>query len=275
MVSSLRVWLLAALFGVALTGGACLYSEEPSTEVVAVQTGALNVQIEPGGAGVTRVSYEIRRGDKHYRAGSFMLDGVGGNFSVVLGAIESGDGYLMNLTAEVPLPDGVKKTTCNGSGDFSVMVSEITTVKLVLRCKSPLERMTVAERCPIICGIRSLPGEAPLGKRMTLKAAANLTGTLGSPLSFTWSSSGGRLVVGQTPGQAELECTEVGIPTVTVKLNNGDPTCTEDRVTLNVTCRRGPRPSRGSAGSLAADGGSGPRAGSGGSAAAQGGSPHR
>lgn len=270
MVSNGRAWRLAALFGAALAGVGCPTDEEPRDEVVAaVQTGALNLQIDPGGAGVTGVAYEIKKGRRHYREGSFELDGVGSSFSVVLGMIEAGDDYVLELKAEVPINGGAAKTTCKGSGDFTVTAHETGTIKLMLHCDNPLKRMTIAEKCPIICGIRSLPAEAPLGKRMKLKAASNLTGTLSSPLSFKWHSNGGHLFVNKDQGEVELECTEVGVPTVTVTLSNGDSACGEDRVTLNVSCRRGPNTHRGSAGSapsisgvagagsLAAGGGSG------------------
>ncbi len=230
------------LFALAVAGSGCPGSAAPDLPDVGVQTGALGVHIKKPVVEINKLEYTITHSGQFYRKGAFVIDKLESNFSAVVGGIEANSGYMLHLEAVAPKPGETKDSKCEGSAPFDVEVGETTVVSLLLHCEG-YEEKTPVERCPIVSSVRVLPSEAPIGKCVVLKALANVLGTLRTPLNYKWRSSSGKLQ-NDEPHVAKLECTEIGISTVTVDLATTDSECANDSVAIHVTCTSGDTRSR-------------------------------
>jgi hypothetical protein len=179
---------------------------------------------------IQNVDYAIEGDNGVSRAGSanvhrsgmlsFRVGGLRpGNYDVTLSALDSDDQGVL----------------CEGTASFAVAAGETSLANVNLQCRLPRRTGSVRVTgefnvCPLIEEVTVLPDSVEVGGSVALLAVA--TDLDEEPVAYEWSTTGGEIAA---PNEAEtsLLCTEPGVVTVTLRVNDGD--C-DDTLTTTVTC---------------------------------------
>jgi hypothetical protein len=104
-------------------------TETPPTSGSDLGSVALQLTI-PGGLEFDQISYDIS-GNGFHQAGTANV-GAGTTFSLTVGGIPAGTGYLLKLTAPNP---SSRVTGCAGSSTFAITGSQTTTLPVHMTCE--------------------------------------------------------------------------------------------------------------------------------------------
>jgi hypothetical protein len=191
------------------------------------------LQIAPG-VSLTSATYTITGPGSFTSSGTIAVGGSS-DVPVPVTGLPLGTGYEVDITGLAT--DNV--TTCTGSAGFDVTAGGASTVIVHLVCRQQLGGQLsvsgVFNVCPVLDGLAASPSEILVGGSLTLTAAAHDSDGGPSPLTYQWSASGGGLTAGIGP-DATFTCTASGTFTVGVSVSDGDQTCSNDGLTVTVTC---------------------------------------
>ncbi len=222
------------------TGCGSESSGGPSGSVADENVGSVGLALTlPGGAVLNTVAYTVT--------------GPGGYAS-------TGNVNVSNsatISARLPLPAGGpytialsgtstdNSTSCNGSGQASIVAGQTQTVTIHLTCKeaartgSALINGTL-NLCPVIDGVGTSPAEVLVGGTIALTGTAHDSDAAPAAVSYQWSTSSGSLS-SATAANPTFKCTEPGTATISLSVSDGDAVagCAATQ-TATVTCTRGP-----------------------------------
>jgi hypothetical protein len=225
--------LVAALTTLAM--GACSgQNAPPSSRATVENAGSVGLQLTlSSGEQINVLSYTITGPGGYSQTGNIDVSNSP-IFSAVIGGIPAGTGYTIVLTATA-VDGGI--STCMGSATFDVVANTTVTVPVTVRCKKPLRFGSVlingsVNECPNIDSAGILPAKAAIGGTMSLTSTAS---DGDSPtLTYSWTATSGTIAGASSPN-ATFTCTEVGMPTITLTVSDGDTVC-DDVFPMKVIC---------------------------------------
>ena len=238
-------WVLAA-FG-CIISAACKRAEPLAVRPAEAPTlGSLSLQIQLAGSIVPEIAYEIRSAERVARSGKFLPNAEDDIFTAVVGALPANDRYSIVFDAKAASRQTGQLLPCGGSATFQIIAGQTTVLGVLVRCSDVAAPPTAASassanspraphRCASITAVRALPGEAPVGKQVTLKTDIALGDATLEQLHFEWSANTGKLSDDRA-AEATFLCTSAGVATVTLKLSEAFEACHEERVFVYVTC---------------------------------------
>lgn len=238
-------WMLAVVGCIACA--ACNQAEPNLYRPATPSVGSLHLQIQLAGSIVPEIAYEISRDGTIARRGTFLPNGQDDVFTAVVGTLPASDRYSIVFAAKALDRQTGQLLPCDGSADFRIVAGQTTVLGVLVRCSdaaakpaAPSSSMATApdagHRCASISAVRALPGEAPVGKQVILKADIAPGDTMIDQLHFEWSANTGALL-NESAAEAVFLCTTSGVATVTLKLSEAFQACREERVFVYVTCR--------------------------------------
>jgi hypothetical protein len=258
-VSSRGPWI-AIVVSIWFASSGCLSpdSSMPPTPVPAASVGAVKLQLNLAGANVLEISYTLLRAGSVDRTGTFIVDGMIGDFNAVIGALPPSDHYAITFRGESRHATAGVTTPCSGAATFGVTPGQTTLLGVRIRCQDVVETGTndaggsgaaggaadsgssggsggsvsPTQQCPSINAVRAVPNEAPVGKTVVLKSDVNVS----DHVLYAWTSNVGLITDASAP-KASFLCTEVGVATVTLKVWDDDAGCLGESVFVYVTCR--------------------------------------
>ncbi len=200
-------------------------------------TGTVGLSLLVGDAAVNSISYDIS-GNGQHKTGTIALDNST-KIATIIGGLPAGNGYVITLTATAANDSTI---TCSGAATFSVVAGATASVQVHLECKVPARTGSVSVNgtinvCPTLDSLSVSPSEVIVGSSVSLTAAASDEDQGPSPLSYTWTVSGGTLS-STTSTTPSLTCTSLGDVTVQVVVSDGD--CS-DTASATVTCSAPPK----------------------------------
>jgi hypothetical protein len=222
----------------------------------------VKLQLNLAGANMREIMYTLLRAGTVERTGTFIVDGMIGDFSAVIGAMAPSDHYAITFRGESLHATAGVTTPCSGAATFGVAAGQTTLLGVRIRCQDVLETsandaggsgagggaagssaagsggssssgaLSPSHACPSINAVRAVPNEAPVGKTVVLKSDVNTS----DHVLYAWSSNVGLITDASAP-KASFLCTEVGVATVTLKVWDDDAGCSGESVFVYVTCR--------------------------------------
>jgi hypothetical protein len=229
---------LVCLLGLSACGSDRAHgSGEGEGEASAESVGSVGLALELSpGTRVDAVAFTITGPGGFAKTGSINVANSK-TVATTIGGIPAGDGYSVTLSASSA--DG--KTSCSGSGTFSVTVHSTSQVMVHLACHEAARTGSVAVSgslnvCPVLDGISANPGEVTVGASLTLSADAHDSDAGPAALSYQWTAIGGVLSqpTSKTP---TFTCTGPGPATLGVTVSDGDATAScADTGTISVNC---------------------------------------
>ena len=212
----------------------------PSDSVADENAGSLGFALTlPGGAALNTVSYTVTGPAGYASTGSVNVSNSATISTRI--SLPAGGPYTIALSG-TSTDNG---TSCNGSGQTSIVAGLTQTVSIHLTCKeasrtgSALVTGTL-NLCPVIDGIGASPSEVLVGGSIALTATAHDGDAAPAALSYQWSVSSGSLS-SATAANPTFKCTDPGAATISLAVSDGDATagCVATE-TATVTCTRAP-----------------------------------
>jgi phospholipase C len=229
-----RASILAILSSTAFIVGSC-GERTPSTANNGA-TGSVDLALVEGGVTLNSVSYTITGPNGFSNSGTINV-AASSSVTAVIGGLPAGNGFTLTLTATGT--DG--QTTCGGSATFNVTAGVVTKVSVTLDCHQGSKTGSIAINgtvniCPNLDAISASPASVNVGATLSVSAAADDPDKGPSPLSYSWTASGGTLT-GANTASPTFECTTVGTATLSVTVSDGDPQAScAAQGSVQVTC---------------------------------------
>jgi hypothetical protein len=233
-----RAWWLASCL-VACPSTASQPAER-STDQVAVN-GTLNIQIPFDAISVSEVAYTVTRSGQPERQGKFIVDGAS-YLRALVGGLASGSDLIVTLRADARWRATGLSTSCVAINAFAIYPGQTTALAIVLSCDAvpasdagPAGAAVGGNVCPIIQDIHAIPGQAPVGSEVVVKADVLDADEGPERLHYAWGADYG-VFTDASSARAVFSCTEPGDATLSLSVSDGDPTCPNQAVVVYVKC---------------------------------------
>jgi len=221
-----------------LLAGGCMGGGAGST-INKQGSGSVEIALQVGGATINTVSYTITGPASFTQNGTIDVS-HSSTISAVLGPFAAGGGYAITLTGVST--DGSE--SCAGSGTFSVMAGQTSSVTVPLTCHQAPHTGSVSVNgalnvCPQIDSLDANPTEVFVGGAIGLAAKAHDADNGPSPLTVTWTATSG-IFTEPSSLDTRFTCTAPGAATITLTVSDGDSTAgcpATSSVTVNCDTR--------------------------------------
>jgi hypothetical protein len=237
LYSTTAALLLAAGGSVLLLAAAC---SSPSSDAADENTTSVGLQLTlPDGSILNTATYVVTGPNSFTKSGSIDVS-MSSTVSALL-TLPAGGPYSITISGTTT----DSSATCGGSASFSVTAGVTTPVPVHLTCRQTARTggVTVSGNinlCPSIDGIEASPAEVYVGKTLSLSAVAHDSDAGPSPLSYSWTSTGGAFS-SATSATPTFTCTKAGTQTVNLSVSDGDSTANcAATASVAVTCSNPP-----------------------------------
>jgi hypothetical protein len=226
--------LRSSFFVLALAAAPLACADGATNGSTAEQSGSIDLTLTTQGVSIDNVAFVITGPSGYSKSGNIDVS-KSTSITTIIGSIPAGSGYAITLSA-APTTGA---SSCSGSAPFSVTAHQTTPVSVDLLCHETATTGSVlingtVNLCAVLNNVSAVPSQAIVGGTVALSADATDADSAPSPLSYTWTATGGTLT-GATTKNATLLCTAPGIVTATVSVSDGDPACTSPG-SITVTC---------------------------------------
>jgi hypothetical protein len=203
--------------------------------------GTLNIQIPFDAISVSEVAYTVTRSGNAERQGTFIVDGES-YLRALVGGLASGSDLIVTLRANARWRATGLSTSCVAINAFAIFPGQTTALAIVLSCEAgpardagPTAAAVGGNVCPVIQDIHAIPGQAPVGSEVVVKADVSDADEGPERLHYAWSADYGAFTDANS-ARAVFLCTEPGDATLSLAVSDGDPTCPNQAVVVYVTC---------------------------------------